>query len=55
MIEDCFSLWVMDKDLSDFYSDYLLSSCGATTATVISALLDSAIRHEVEGSQGLMP
>ncbi|MCY4605689.1 MAG: IS701 family transposase, partial [Gemmatimonadetes bacterium] len=30
----------MDKKLLDLYSDYLLSSFGATTATGLSSLLD---------------
>ena len=36
----------MDKDLLELYSDYLLSSFGATTATGLSALVDGAISHD---------
>lgn len=36
----------MDKDLFELYSDYLLSSFGATTATGLSALLEGAISHD---------
>ena len=36
----------MDKTLLDLYSDYLLSSFGATTATGLSALLDGQISHD---------
>ena len=35
----------MDKHLLELYSDYLLSSFGATTATGLSALVDGAISH----------
>ncbi len=40
-----FKLWtkIMDKNLLELYSDYLLSSFGATTATGLSALLEGAI------------
>jgi len=36
----------MDKNLLDLYSDYLLSSFGATTATGLSALLDGQVSHD---------
>lgn len=36
----------MDKTLLELYSDYLLSSFGATTATGLSALLEGAISHD---------
>jgi hypothetical protein len=36
----------MDKNLLDLYSDYLLSSFGATTATGLSTLLDGQISHD---------
>ena len=36
----------MAKELLDLYSDYLLSSFGATTATGLSRLLDGAISHD---------
>lgn len=36
----------MTKELLDLYSDYLLSSFGATTATGLSRLLDGAISHD---------
>lgn len=36
----------MTKALLDVYSDYLLSSMGATTATGLSRLLDGAISHD---------
>ena len=36
----------MDKNLLDLYSDYLLSSFGATTATGLSSLLDGQISHD---------
>jgi len=36
----------MDKDLLELYSDYLLSSFGATTATGLSALVDGAVSHD---------
>ena len=36
----------MDKKLLELYSDYLLSSFGATTATGLSALLEGAISHD---------
>ena len=36
----------MDKKLLDLYSDYLLSSFGATTATGLSSLLDGQISHD---------
>ena len=37
---------MMDKNLLELYSDYLLSSFGATTATGLSALLEGAISHD---------
>jgi hypothetical protein len=36
----------MAKELLDLYSDYLLSSFGATTATGLSRLLDGAVSHD---------
>ena len=36
----------MNKDLADLYSDYLLSSFGATTATGRSNLLEGALSHD---------
>ena len=36
----------MDKSLLDIYSDYLICSFGATTATGLSSLLDGAISHD---------
>lgn len=36
----------MDKHLLELYSDYLLSSFGATTATGLSALMDGAVSHD---------
>jgi len=36
----------MSKELLDLYSDYLLSSFGATTATGLSRLLDGAVSHD---------
>ena len=36
----------MDKNLLALYSDYLLSSFGATTATGLSSLLDGQISHD---------
>ena len=33
----------MNRDLVDLYSDYLLSSFGATTATGLSDLLEGSI------------
>ncbi len=36
----------MDKNLLELYSDYLLCSFGATTATGLSALLEGAISHD---------
>src|SRR5215210_7671120 len=35
----------MNKSLLDLYTDYLISSFGATTATGLSRLLDGAISH----------
>ena len=36
----------MNRELIELYSDYLLSSFGATTATGLSELLDSSISHD---------
>ena len=36
----------MDKPLLELYSDYLLSSFGATTAAGLSALVDGAVSHD---------
>ena len=36
----------MDKPLFELYSDYLLRSFGAATATGWSALVDGAVRHD---------
>jgi hypothetical protein len=36
----------MTKELLDLYTDYLLSSFGATTATGLSRLVDGAISHD---------
>ncbi|MBT3603235.1 MAG: transposase [Candidatus Latescibacteria bacterium] len=36
----------MDKNILELYSDYLLSSFGATTATGLSALLEGSISHD---------
>lgn len=36
----------MDKAILDLYSDYLVSSFGATTATGLSELLDGAVSHD---------
>ena len=36
----------MDKQFLDLYSDYLLSSFGATTATGLSALVEGAVSHD---------
>jgi DDE superfamily endonuclease len=36
----------VDKAILDLYSDYLVSSFGATTATGLSALLDGEISHD---------
>jgi hypothetical protein len=36
----------MTKELLDLYSDYLLSSFGATTATGLSRLLNGAVSHD---------
>jgi len=35
-----------DKDLLDLYSDYLISSFGATTGTGLAALLEGAVSHD---------
>lgn len=36
----------MNNDLLDLYSDYLISSLGATTATGLSALLEGDVSHD---------
>ena len=36
----------MNKELSELYSDYLLSSFGATTATGLSDMLEGAVSHD---------
>lgn len=36
----------MNDHLLDLYSDYLISSFGATTATGLSALLEGDISHD---------
>ncbi len=36
----------MDKQLLELYSDYLLSSFGAPTATGLSALVEGAVSHD---------
>ena len=36
----------MNKELLELYSDYLLSSFGATTATGLSAVLDGEVSHD---------
>ena len=36
----------MNRDLVDLYSDYLLSSFGATTATGLSDLLEGSLSHD---------
>ena len=36
----------MNKELLEQYSDYLLSSFGATTATGLSAMLDGEVSHD---------
>ncbi len=36
----------MNKMLLDLYSDYLLSSFGATTATGLSRLMNEALSHD---------
>ena len=41
-----FIFFVMDKNLLALYSDYLLSSFGATTAAGLSSLLDGQISHD---------
>ena len=35
-----------NKDLLDLYTDYLISSFGATTGTGLAALLDGAVSHD---------
>ncbi len=37
---------MMDKELLELYSDYLISAFGQTTATGLSALLDGQISHD---------
>src|SRR5262245_1560924 len=34
------------QPIADLYSDYLLASCGATTATGLSHLLEGAVNHD---------
>src|SRR3712207_2095628 len=36
----------MDKHLLDLYTDYLVASFGATTATGLARLLDQAVSHD---------
>ena len=36
----------MNKELLELYSDYLLSSFGATTATGLSAVLKGEVSHD---------
>lgn len=36
----------MNKELLDLYTDYLISSFGATTATGLSHVLDGQVRHD---------
>ena len=36
----------MNRELVDLYSDYLLSSFGATTATGLSELLEGTLSHD---------
>ncbi len=36
----------MDKQLLDLYTDYLLASFGATTATGLARLLDGTVSHD---------
>jgi hypothetical protein len=36
----------MTNDLLDLYSDYLISSCGAVTATGLSALVERQVSHD---------
>lgn len=36
----------MENPLLEFYSDYLLSSFGQTTATGLSQLVDDAVSHD---------
>jgi len=35
-----------DKELLEMYTDYLLSSFGATTGTGMARMLEGAIRHD---------
>ena len=37
---------MIDKELLDIYTDYLISSFGLTTGTGLSRLLDGAISHD---------
>ena len=36
----------MNHQLLDLYSDYLISSFGATTATDLSAMLEGEVSHD---------
>ena len=36
----------MNKELTELYSDYLLSSFGATTATGLSDMLEGEVSHD---------
>lgn len=52
-VTHCWSHWVktwtrdwMNRELVDLYSDYLLSSFGATTATGLSELLEGTLSHD---------
>ena len=36
----------MNRELPELYSDYLLSSFGATTATGLSAMLEGEVSHD---------
>ena len=36
----------MQKIDLDLYTDYLLSTCGAATATGLSAMLDGEVSHD---------
>jgi hypothetical protein len=44
----------MNKQLLDLYTDYLISSFGATTATGLSKLLDGQVSHEKTNSYYLI-
>ena len=37
---------MMDKNLLDLYTDFLISSEGSRTATGLSAMLDGAVSHD---------